>query len=52
MNENDVMRVGGRVSMAPISDDAKNPMILPKDQLYTSYFRGPIWCKIFRPFKA
>ena len=31
MNDDGVMRVGGRVSMAPISADAKNPMILPKD---------------------
>ena len=31
MNEDGVMRVGGRVSMAPISADAKNPMILPND---------------------
>ena len=31
MNEDDVTRVGGRVSMAPISADAKNPMILPKN---------------------
>ena len=31
MNEDGVMRVGGRVSMAPISADANNPMILPKD---------------------
>jgi len=31
MNEDGVMRVGGRVSMAPISADADNPMILPKD---------------------
>ena len=31
MNEDDAMRVGGRVSMAPISADAKNPMILPKN---------------------
>ena len=31
MNEDDVTRLGGRVSMAPISADAKNPMILPKN---------------------
>lgn len=31
MNEDGVMRVGGRVCMAPISADANNPMILPKD---------------------
>ena len=31
MNENGVMREGGRVSITPISADAKNPMILPKD---------------------
>ena len=31
MNEDDVTRLGGRVSMAPISADSKNPMILPKN---------------------
>ena len=30
MKEDKVMRVGGRISMAPISTDAMNPMILPK----------------------
>jgi len=30
MKEDKVMRVGRRISMAPISTDAMNPMILPK----------------------
>ena len=30
MKGDEVMRVGGRISMAPISTDAMNPMILPK----------------------
>ena len=29
MKEDKVMRVGGRISMGPISTDATNPMILP-----------------------
>ena len=31
MIKDGVMRVGGRLLLAPISDDAKNPMLLPKD---------------------
>ena len=31
MIKDGVMRVGGRLLFAPISDDAKNPMLLPKD---------------------
>ncbi|KAK3727752.1 hypothetical protein QZH41_005216 [Actinostola sp. cb2023] len=34
--EDGVMRVGGRISMAPISADAKNPMILPKEHHLTT----------------
>ncbi|KAK3734280.1 hypothetical protein QZH41_015132, partial [Actinostola sp. cb2023] len=31
-----VVRVGGRISMAPISEDAMNPMILPKEHHITT----------------
>ena len=31
MIKDGVMRVGGRLLLAPICDDAKNPMLLPKD---------------------
>ena len=36
MKEDGVMRVGGRISMAPITADAKNPMILPNDHHVTT----------------
>ncbi|XP_048587898.1 uncharacterized protein LOC125571976 [Nematostella vectensis] len=36
MKGDEVMRVGGRISMAPMSDDAKNPMILPKQSHITT----------------
>ena len=38
MNEDCVMRVGGRVSMAPISADAKNPMSMPKGHHVATIF--------------
>ena len=31
MKEDGVMRVGGRISLAPVTADARNPMILPND---------------------
>ena len=36
MKEDDVMRVGGRISLAPISPDAANPIILPKKHHITT----------------
>ncbi|KAK3747362.1 hypothetical protein QZH41_005268 [Actinostola sp. cb2023] len=36
MKEDDVMRVGGRMSLAPISPDAANPIILPKKHHITT----------------
>ena len=40
MKEDKVMRVGGRISMPPISTDAMNPMILPKGHhIYTILVR-------------
>ena len=36
MKEDGVMRVGGRIPMAPTTADAKNPMILPKDHHITT----------------
>ena len=36
LDEEDLLRVGGRISQAPISMEAKNPIILPKQHHITS----------------
>ena len=36
MKEDGVMRVGGRISLAPVTADARNPMILPNDHHATT----------------